>query len=203
MKNLSGVLNVVLLAAVAVLFYLVLGNKNTTEEPVKEVTLPSVSATGLSVAYINMDTLQVYYNRFKNLREDFLKEAKQAEQILIKKQEGFQQSVALFEQQAPKMSQAEFERYRADLEQTRQRVLMEQQQMEQTLMAKEQEMMVEMQAEVDSVLAMIKIENNLDFVFSYPQGSGLLYANDKYDITALVTEKLNALRPTEVDESED
>ncbi len=203
MKNLSGVLNVVLLAAVAVLFYLVLGNKNAVEDPVKAVNLPSVSETGLSVAYVNMDTLQVYYNHFKNLREGFLEEAKKAEQILIKKQEGFQQSVALFEQQAPKMSQAEFERYRADLEQTRNRVLAEQQQMEQVLMQKEQDLMIEMQAEVDSVLAMIKQENNLDFVFTYPQGSGLLYANVEYDITALVTQKLNALRPPEVDENEE
>ena len=98
------------------------------------------------------------------------------------------------------MSQQEFEYYRNDLEQTRGKMMQDQQEVERSLMGREQELMLVMKEEVDSVLNMIKTENHLDFVFTYPLGSGILYADDSYDITPLVTEKLNALRPTSVEE---
>lgn len=200
MKNLSSVLNIVLLAAVAVLFYLVLGSKSEPAKEAKVVTLPSAASEGLSVAYVNMDSLQVYYNYYKELMEEFQAEAKKAEEALLKKQSVFQENVKIFEEKAPTMSQQEFEYYRNDLEQTREKMMQDQQEVERSLMGREQELMLVMKEEVDSVLNMIKTENHLDFVFTYPLGSGLLYADDSYDITPLVTEKLNALRPTSVEE---
>ena len=112
----------------------------------------------------------------------------------------FQENVKIFEEKAPTMSQQEFEYYRNDLEQTRGKMMQDQQEVERSLMGREQELMLLMKNEVDSVLNMIKTENHLDFVFTYPLGSGLLYADDSYDITPLVTEKLNALRPTSNEE---
>lgn len=200
MKNLSSVLNIVLLAAVAVLFYLVLGSKSEPTQEAKVVTLPSAASEGLSVAYVNMDTLQVYYNYYKELMEEFQAEAKQAEEALLKKQSVFQENVKIFEEKAPTMSQQEFEYYRSDLEQTRGKMMQDQQEVERSLMGREQELMLVMKEEVDSVLNMIKMENHLDFVFTYPLGSGLLYADDSHDITPLVTEKLNALRPASNEE---
>lgn len=200
MKNLSSVLNIVLLAAVAVLFYLVLGSKSEPAQGAKVVTLPSAASEGLSVAYVNMDSLQVYYNYYKELMEEFQAEAKKAEEALLKKQSVFQENVKIFEEKAPTMSQQEFEYYRNDLEQTRGKMMQDQQEVERSLMGREQELMLVMKEEVDSVLNMIKMENHLDFVFTYPLGSGLLYADDSYDITPLVTEKLNALRPSSNEE---
>ena len=200
MKNLSSVLNIVLLAAVAVLFYLVLGNKSEPTQEGKVVTLPTADGKGLSVAYVNMDSLQVYYNYYKELMEEFQAEAKSAEDALLKKQSMFQENVKLFEEKAPTMTQQEFEYYRSDLEQTRAKMMQDQQEVERGLMGREQELMLLMKQEVDSVLDMIKTENHLDFVFTYPLGSGLLYADDSYDITPLVTEKLNALRPASIEE---
>ena len=195
MKNLSSVLNVVLLAAVAVLFYLVLGGKTEPVEEAKVVTLAPKDSEKLSVAYVNMDSLQVYYNYYKQLLEEFQVDAKKAEKALLKKQGVFQENVKLFEEKASTMTQQEFEYYRNDLEQTRQKMMADQQEVERGLMAKEQELMLIMKVEVDSVIAMIKDESHLDFVFTYPLGSGLLYADDSHDLTPLVTEKLNALRP--------
>ena len=83
MKNLSTVINVVLVPAVAVLFYMVLSGKNTPEPVKREINLPQASADGLSVAYVNMDTLQVYYNYYKELMEQFQAEAKSAEKRLL------------------------------------------------------------------------------------------------------------------------
>ena len=200
MKNLSSVLNIVLLAAVAVLFYLVLGSKSGPTQEAKVVTLPAANSEGLSVAYVNMDSLQVYYNYYKELMEEFQAEAKRAEEALLKKQSVFQENVKIFEEKAPTMSQQEFEYYRSDLEQTRGKMMQDQQEVERGLMGREQELMLLMKQEVDSVLDMIKTENHLDFVFTYPLGSGLLYADDSYDITPLVTEKLNALRPASIEE---
>jgi outer membrane protein len=200
MKNLSSALNILLLVAVAVLFYLVLGTKGEPTQEAKVVTLPSAASEGLSVAYVNMDSLQVYYNYYKELMEEFQAEAKGAEEALLKKQSVFQENVKIFEEKAPTMSQQEFEYYRNDLEQTRGKMMQDQQEVERSLMGREQELMLLMKNEVDSVLNMIKTENHLDFVFTYPLGSGLLYADDSYDITPLVTEKLNALRPTSNEE---
>ncbi len=134
MKNLSSVLNIVLLAAVAVLFYLVLGSKSEPIPEAKLVALPSVTSEGLSVAYVNMDSLQVYYNYYKELMEEFQAEAKRAEEALLKKQSVFQENVKIFEEKAPTMSQQEFEYYRNDLEQTRGKMMQDQQEVERGLM---------------------------------------------------------------------
>ena len=142
----------------------------------------------------------MYYNYYKELMEEFQAEAKKAEEALLKKQSVFQENVKIFEEKAPTMSQQEFEYYRNDLEQTRGKMMQDQQEVERSLMGREQELMLVMKEEVDSVLNMIKMENHLDFVFTYPLGSGLLYADDSYDITPLVTEKLNALRPSSNEE---
>lgn len=198
MKNVSNVINIVLLAAVAVLFFLVLSDQNQPVQEEKEVVLPPSDFEGLSIAYVNMDSLQVHYNYYKEIMEDFQAEAKQAEEALRKKQSVFQENVRVFEEKAPTMNQQEFEYYRNDLEQNRNKMMADQQEVQRSLMDREQELTLLVQEELDSVLNAIKSENHLDFVFTYPLGSGLLYADESHDITPMVTEKLNALRPDAV-----
>ncbi|MCT4623702.1 MAG: OmpH family outer membrane protein [Schleiferiaceae bacterium] len=200
MKNASGIVSIILLISVGILFFLVLDKDKSKGEEPKVVTLPPSNSEGLSIAYVDMDSLQVYYNYYKELMEEFQAEAKRAEEALLKKQSVFQENVKLFEEKASTMSQQEFEYYRNDLEQTRNKMIMDQQEVERGLMAKEQELMLLMKEEVDSVLGMIKNENHLDFVFTYPLGSGLLYADQSHDITPLVLDKLNGLRPSNDEE---
>lgn len=185
-----------MIMAVALAFATVACNQpETASAPAETNAAPSASG-GISIAYVNMDTLQVKYGHYKTLADQLKKEIEVADQNIRKKQKALQESYALFEQKAPTMTQEELQYYSQDIQRTEQNVMMEQQRMESELMQKQQVIFEELQVELDSVLSIIKADQNLDFVFTYPIGSGLLAVNEKFDITVAVTEKLNAIHET-------
>lgn len=171
------------------------GSVGTVNE---SVTAPSTEGD-LRLAYINMDSLEVKFTHYKKQKDQLEAEYKAGEQSVMQMQKGFEESVALFESQAPGMTNEQRATYEQDLMNTRQRVLMQQQQIEQDIMAKNQMMLENLMEDLDSVLVVVKGEHNFDFIFSYP-GTGLIDANEEHDITDIIVGKLNALHQEETTE---
>jgi Skp family chaperone for outer membrane proteins len=121
-----------------------------------------------------------------------------AQRQLESRQQGFQESYSLFQQMAPSMSEAELARNQEDLMGLQQQLVGLQQELEQDLMEKEGELLMKLKTEIDSVLVITKDEIGLDFVFTYQPGSPLLYANESFDITKGVVQKLNSWHPENV-----
>ena len=190
-------------AAVAGLFMFTACNQTETTSAVapQSNNNTETSATGVALAYVNMDTLQVKYLHYKKIADQLKSEIEAADQEMRKKQNALQENYAQFQKMAPEMTQEELQYYGQDLQQSEQKIMAQQQALENDLMQKQQIIMDNLKVELDSVLTTIRTNNNLDFIFTYPIGSGLLSVNQNFDITLEVTDALNAFH-VEEEESE-
>lgn len=183
MKQLSLILNVVLLVAVGILYY-----KVFTKEEVVAITGPAAAS---KIVFVNSDSLMDNYTLFKQMQEKMEKKKDSLDQMLTGRGKALENEIQQYQQGAEGMSAGE------------------RQLREETLMRKQQNLMDER----DRLLDMLKeeeaaltdsIHNDLmksvkafnekykfDFILGYSRGSGILYANDSLDITSKIVQGLN------------
>ena len=195
MKTFNTVAVIVLLVAVGYLFIKDSGNSAGSLSPksvdeVKE-NLEGQDFKGVRVAYINTDSLVSKYDLHRELGEKLKIKAMALENDMAKKAQVFQQNVQLLEQQAPGMSQEQLQAAQMDLQQTQQQ-LMAYRDQKGTELAKEQRALDSLiMDDLKDVVEGIKDELGLDYILSYDPNSILLAANENYNITEVVVDRLN------------
>ncbi|HBF19377.1 MAG: hypothetical protein CMI36_14040 [Owenweeksia sp.] len=196
MKAFNTVLSVVLLIAVGFLFWKVYdtpdmksGKSNSSEEIAER--LNSDEFAPARIAYINTDSLVKDYEYHKELRAELEEKAKRLESDLSSKSKVFEENLSILQQQAESMSQEELQSHQMDLERTREGLLRYRDEQANQLALQERELNQRIKDDMESVLNDIKEEYNLDFVLSFDPNSILLNANEDYNITALVVDRLN------------
>jgi len=152
------------------------------------------AGSALSIVYIRLDSLQAGYTELAT-------EMKRLEGNVQKAQENIQKEVAALEQEARalqnQMQQGLLAPNKIQSEQQR-LGRREQQIMQQRDIAlgSIQEDQLRLQAQfgerVKEILEALREENGYDFILNEGGGSAVLIANDAYDITPLVLERLNA-----------
>ena len=186
----------VLLIAVGFLFWKVYdtpdmksGKSNSSEEIAER--LNSDEFAPARIAYINTDSLVKDYEYHKELRAELEEKAKRLESDLSSKSKVFEENLSILQQQAESMSQEELQSHQMDLERTREGLLRYRDEQANQLALQERELNQRIKDDMESVLNDIKEEYNLDFVLSFDPNSILLNANEDYNITALVVDRLN------------
>ena len=117
MKKLSLALNVILIIAVAILYYFQFKNHSTpsnnkqvkdaiSNEPTNK-KLPEDSTYQSKIGYISVDSLQVNYGLYDELKAKLEAKQNRYEKELAAKSKAFQRKVAEFQKKAPTMSQFE------------------------------------------------------------------------------------------------
>lgn len=194
MKNISLVLNAVLILAVIVLFILVLGSKkNSTVEGIIRGN-DSTFSNRLPIAYINIDSLLLNYQFAKESNENLMKRQEDSRLDLNVKARQLQAEMADFQKKL--QNNAFLSRERAEQEQGR---LMRKEQDLQQLNAKLSQELMDVQQKVseqlrDSINIFLKEYNKdkkFELILSNTSSDNILIANDAYDITKEVTEELN------------
>ena len=133
MKNLSIILNVVLLVAVLVLYVLFFKSQNNTSESA-EAMGPSIP---LNIAYINSDTLLKNYE-FSKVAADELENKKDELQAEYENRaRGLQTEIQNFQRNAQNMTIAQARAVEEDLTKKQQNLLRYQETLTQTLMQEE------------------------------------------------------------------
>lgn len=194
MKNISLVLNAILILAVIVLFILVLGSKkNSTVEGIIRGN-DSTFSNRLPIAYINIDSLLLNYQFAKESNENLMKRQEDSRLDLNVKARQLQAEMADFQKKL--QNNAFLSRERAEQEQGR---LMRKEQDLQQLNAKLSQELMDVQQKVseqlrDSINIFLKEYNKdkkFELILSNTSSDNILIANDAYDITKEVTEELN------------
>ncbi|MGB0178039.1 MAG: OmpH family outer membrane protein [Owenweeksia sp.] len=196
MKALNTVLSVVLLIAVAFLFWKVYDtptreSKKTPDSKEIEQRLENKEFAAAHIAFINTDSLVKNYDYHKELKAELEEKAKRLEADLSNKSKVFEENLSLLQQQAQGMSQEELQSAQMDLERTRDGLLRYRDEQANQLALQEQQLNKRIKEDMESVLTNIKEEYNLDFILSFDPNSILLSTNEDYDITPLVVERLN------------
>jgi outer membrane protein len=193
MKNFTLALNIVLLAGIAVLFYLHFASQKPVTAASQDATTVN-SGNSFKVAYFEMDTLQNQFEYYKEVRSTLLakdqsmaRELSMAENEFAKKYQDFQRTGASLSQAALAKKQQEL----VD--------------MDKSLKAKKQAMEQEMADETTHKLQDIKkkIEDylknynkNKGYAYILSSSADLFYYKDSvYNVTADLIKGLNTLYP--------
>lgn len=194
-KNLSIVLNVVLLIAVAVLYVLHFTGKSSVVE--ENTPNESLVPGNFSIAYVNSDSLLKNYDYFKELEKKLMDKRDKLNAEYQNRAEGLQREISNFQTTAGNMTISQARAVEEDLRKKQQNLMMYQEQLGQQLMQEEAQMNSDLYDKVSDYLKEYGLNKQLQIVLTYTKGSGVLYANDSLDITKEVIVGLNEMYNTE------
>src|SRR6056300_254199 len=156
---------------------------------------------GIRLAYVRIDSLQSQYTYFQELANELQAEEQEIVADLQRRQQTLRENIALYQQEAAKMTQSQRNANEADLMRVQQQYQQVEQAAQERLMRKQTDLANMLKADMDEAIAVLKEDLNLDFILLYEEGGQIIYANDEFDITARMVEMLNesAEAPTEED----
>ncbi len=188
MKNLSLILNVVLLVAVIVLYVLYFkGNSNTPKTSLSDTT----ALADVRVAFVNVDTLNKYYEYLKVNEEKFAAKAKKYEDDYKNRAMGLQNEINNYQRSVNNLTFSQQKALEEDLTRKQQNLQMYQQSLSQQLM---QEQAAFNQTLYDRLTRYAKKygeENGLHMIMQYSPSSDVLWGRSGLDITDAVVKGLN------------
>jgi outer membrane protein len=186
MKNISLVLNVVLLIAVVILYI-----KVYSENEPQPVVVSGADASKAAIVYVHSDSLLDNYPLLKTLEDAFNKKRDSIDRILSARDKSLKQEFAVFEKQAATMpeeqQQREYEsfmRKQQDLVDFRDNLL-------KTLGEEQEQLQDSVHNNLVRTLRDYNKSHGYQYILSYQRGSGILFADDSLNITKEVMNRLN------------
>lgn len=153
--------------------------------------MDAMSASGLKVAYVNVDSLLSKYELVKELEDEIVQEKISLEGRFKAQVQQLENEFAYAQQEAPNLSPEKREMLQMEFAQKEQQLMMSKQQLEQQLLASEQKKNERLYKNIQDFLASYSSSNEFDFIFGYNGFGNVLYAADKFDITQTVLDSLN------------
>lgn len=193
MKNLSIVLNVVLVVAVVVLFVLQFSGRKSSEV----VTVGSNgigNAEATKIVYINTDTLMNNYLLAVELNEAFLKKQEERRTELNVKAKSLDQEATEFQRKLQNngfLSEARAIDARDQLLVKQENLRRLQQEMIDKTAREQNELNRQLYDKITSFLKAYSKEKGFNIVLSTQLGGNVLYAEDGFDITRDIVNRLN------------
>jgi len=191
MKNLSLILNAVLLAAVGVLFFLHFSGRKAAG-PAVETSSGAVLPSELRVAYINSDSVLQHYEYLKANRVQLEAKSKKIEQEYRNRAQGLQNEITAYQRNVTNMTLGQVKAVEEDLGKKQQNLQMYQQTISQQLMEEEAKLNKELYDRITAYLKKFAAEKDLHFVLKFDVSSDVLYAGDALDVSQDVITGLNA-----------
>ncbi|HEY9008829.1 OmpH family outer membrane protein [Ohtaekwangia sp.] len=187
MKNLSLILNIVLLVAVAVLFYL----HFSSSKPAASGDT-AVEPGALTVAYINSDTVLKYYDYLKAQKVQLEEKSKSLEQEYRNRAIGLQNEIAAYQRNVNSMTLGQVKATEEDLGKKQQNLQLYQQTLSQQLMEEEAKLNKELYERITNFLKKYGTEKGLQVVLKYDPSSDVLFAGEALNISKDVIDGLNS-----------
>ena len=191
MKNLSLALNVVLLLAVAFLYYL------HFSAPKSQKVSGSFDSKDLKVTYLNSDTVLKYYDYFKVNRDRLESKGKRLDQELKSRAQGLQSEIESYQRNASNLTMSQARTVEEDLGKKRQNLQMYQESLSQEMISDQDRMTKDLYERVTTYLKKYGQERGLQVVLKFDASSDLLFANDSLDISKDVITGLNEVYKNE------
>ena len=155
---------------------------------------------GIRLAYVRIDSMQSQYNYFQELADELQAEEQQIVADLQRRQQTLRENIPLYQQEAPKMTQAQRNANEADLMRVQQQYMQVEQAAQDQLLRKQADLANMLKADMDKAIDVLKDELNLDFILLYEEGGQIIYANTEFDITERMVNMLNESRETPSEE---
>ncbi len=193
MKNLSLILNAVLIVAVGVLFYLHFSTKGSAKPGPARTEGINLVQPDVPIVYVNIDTLLNNYEYFTDMQKDFTDKQSELEAELNNRSRQYEASAMDAQNKVQKGLVTR--REAAELEQ---QLMAEQQSLlqlrDELTMQLQEEEQVSNRKLINAIMEYLKVYNedqNYQFIFSNSFGDNVLLANEQLDITYIVLPGLN------------
>lgn len=191
--SIFNALTVILLAAVIVLFVLVIKKPKCSQEGTCTATT-SIEMNNLPLAYINVDSLLLQYDFAINANDALMRKQEDARLKINSQAKRLQEEMNDFQRKLE--NNAFLSRARAEQEQTR--LLQKQEELQkldaqltEELMIEQQNMSLQLRDSINDILKVYNADNRYQLIISNTSGDNLLYADEAYNITNDVVELLN------------
>jgi outer membrane protein len=193
MKNLSIVLNAILLVLVIILFVLFNNLKKSMSGGVSDNSVAMGKNKMLRIAYINADSIDNNYLLMKDFKNEIQAKQMEMQEIYNEKAKKLQDEYEAYMQkkQGGNISELDAQKAEQDM-QGKKNELDALQQQQQDLLKEVQNRNIEIETTVQKYIHAYNKTAHLDYVLTYQSiGGGVLLANDSFDITRPVINGLN------------
>ena len=193
MKKLSLWLNVILIVAVAGIYFLYFsGNTSKKSEVIADDTEQLIDRD-YEIAYVDIDTLVANYDLFIDKREELEQKKNESEAELQVKSKSFEREVLDFQNKVSKglITRTKAQMLQQELAQKEQELYATRDNLAMQLSEEEQVMYRQVLNEVMDYLKEYNAEYNYKYIFSNSFGGVLLYTDNTLNITQDVLKGLN------------
>lgn len=193
MKKLSLWLNVVLIIAVAGIYFLHFTGNKTTEHEVRADGVEQEIDRDYAIAYVNIDTLVMNYNLFIDKNEELTQKRDESQAELQIQSKSFENEVRDFQDKVSKglITRTKAQQLQQELAQKEQELYAKRDNLAMQLSEEEQVMYRQVLSEVMEYLEEYNTEFNYKYIFSNSFGGQLLYTDKSLNITDDVLIGLN------------
>lgn len=188
MKNLSTILNIVLLVAVAVLYYLYFSGGASTSSAVSG---GGVNLEDIKIAYVNSDSVVKYYDFIKSNQEVMDAKGKRLEQDFRNRATNLQNEITAYQRNASNMTIGQVRAVEEDLAKKQQNLQMFEQSITQELINDQNRINKELYDRITKFLKSYSEQTGIQVVLKFDPTSDLLYGGEVLDITQDVIKGLN------------
>lgn len=188
MKNLSLILNIVLLVAVIILYVLHFSPGN-----IESIASSSsdTSAFDLKIAYINSDSVLKHYDYLKVNRDQLEAKTKKMDADYRNRAVGLQNEITAYQRNVSSMTLGQARAAEEDLGKKQQNLQLYQQSLQQQLMQEETKLNKELYDRITTFLKKYGEDKGLQVVLKFDPTSDVLYGGAGLDITPDVIKGLN------------
>lgn len=186
MKNISLVLNIVLVIAVGGLYYKVYSNEDTASVPAK-----GTSMRGDAIVFVNSDSLLKNYDYYNEMLKGLEAHEDSVDMMLKTKSKSLESEFAAYQSKAAGMSPEQRASIEEGMMAKQQNLMMLKESLVDELQSKESAMSDSVHARLVRALKEVNKTNHYFYVLGYQRGNGILFANDSLDITQQVLKELN------------
>lgn len=186
MKKILLILNVVLLGAVGYLYFLHF-NKGAEEKSQTVVNLPK---KGVTMVYVNADSLFENYQYYKDLKVKMENKRKSVQAGLEAKAKALEAEFTQYQQKASSMTPDQRMKVEQMLGQKQQDFMKSRESLAENVEEEEAKIHEQLYNKIGDYLRN-QSKSGYQIVFGYAKGGGILYANDSLNITSSILKGLN------------
>jgi outer membrane protein len=194
MKSLQSILLWIVAAAVAVLYVLHFSDKKpkqTASGPVKKDSADAVTQH-IKVAYIDLDTIQKYYEYFKLKNDDIEREKTRFDNQIQAELNKLERDRVEFLKKGQAITQVEAERFQQEYQTRYQQIGQRQQTLQGQHLENQAKAIDDIQKRINEYLKEYNQAGKYNFIFSTQEGNPTLYYKDTaFNITPEVLKGLN------------
>lgn len=185
MKNISLVVNAVLVVAVAVLFYL------HFKSPSVAATKSSAIGGGMKIAYVNTDSLLEHYDFYIKSKKELEAEEEKNSNLINSQAQSLQREFEDAQSKASTMNAMQLQFAQENLQKKQQDLMQRKEMLSDEFGKKMQKMTDDLTTKIHDYLKQYNKDKHYDYILGFQRGGGILYAQTELDITQEILKGMN------------